>query len=161
MTATLIRRCRGIGVAILAGLILSACATTPPSAPLPVSSVTIDTPRGPAEFEVEVAADDVSREYGLMNRKQMAPKAGMLFDYLSPQVVSFWMKDTYIPLDMLFVDERGRIVNIKHDAEPFSLLPILSAGSVRAVIEINGGRAQQLGIEPGQTVHNAIFHNAR
>lgn len=153
---------RRAGLALLVCLmLLSGCATPPPPSPLPVTSVTIDTPNGPAKFKVELAADDVSREYGLMNRKSMAPDDGMLFDYLSPQRVMFWMKHTYIPLDMLFVDENGKIVNIKHDATPFSLLPIPSAGAIRAVIEINGGRAKQLGIAPGQAVHNAIFHNAR
>jgi uncharacterized membrane protein (UPF0127 family) len=150
------------GSAFLACLVLLfGCTTTPPPAPLPVTSVTIDTPDGPAKFEVEIAADDVSRDYGLMNRKYMAPNGGMIFDFISPQMVMFWMKDTYIPLDMLFVDKDGRIDNIKHDATPFSLLPIPSAGPVRAVIEINGGRAKALGIEGGQTVHNTIFHNAR
>lgn len=150
------------GSAFLACLVsLFGCVTTSPSSPLPVTSVIIDAPGGPAKFEVEIAADDTSRDYGLMNRKHMAPTEGMLFDFISPQMVMFWMKDTYIPLDMLFVDEDGRIENIKHDATPFSLLPIPSAGPVRAVIEINGGRAKALGIEAGQTVQNAIFRNAR
>jgi uncharacterized membrane protein (UPF0127 family) len=151
-----------VGSAFLVCLVmLFGCAATPPAEPLPVTNITIDTPRGPAKFRVEVANDDVSREYGLMNRKHMAPNDGMLFDFLSPEMVTFWMKDTYIPLDMLFVDEDGKILNIKHNATPFSLLPIPSAGPIRAVVEINGGRAKQLGIEPGQTVHNAIFRNAR
>jgi uncharacterized membrane protein (UPF0127 family) len=140
---------------------LFGCAATPPSAPLPVTSVTIDTARGPAKFKVEVAADDTSREYGLMNRKHMAANDGMLFDFISPQQVAFWMKDTILPLDMLFVDANGKILNIKQNATPFSLLPIPSAGPIRAVIEINGGRAKALGIEAGQTVHSEIFRNAR
>jgi uncharacterized membrane protein (UPF0127 family) len=113
------------------------------------------------KFRVEVAADEVSRDYGLMNRKYMAPNDGMLFDFQQPSQVSFWMKDTILPLDMLFVREDGTIANIKAKAKPFSLMPIPAAEPVRAVIEINGGRAKALGIEPGETVHNAIFQNAR
>jgi hypothetical protein len=147
---------------LVVAVALLGCAAAPPPAPLPVSSITIDTAHGPVKFRVEVAADDVSRDYGLMNRKYMRPNDGMLFDFQQPSQVSFWMKDTYIPLDMLFVNEDGRIVNIKHDAKPFSEWPpIPSAGPIRAVIEINGGRARALGIEPGETVHNPIFHNAR
>ncbi|HEY1837059.1 MAG TPA: DUF192 domain-containing protein [Rhizomicrobium sp.] len=146
---------------VTAVALLGCAATPPPSAPLPVSSITIDTALGPVKFRVEVAADDVSRDYGLMNRKYMRPNDGMLFDFQQPSQVSFWMKDTILPLDMLFVRADGTIANIKHDARPFSLLPIPAAEPVRAVIEINGGRAKALGIEAGQTVHNPIFHNAR
>jgi uncharacterized protein len=151
-----------VGVSVLAvAVVLFGCAATPPPAPLPVTSISIDTPHGPVKFEVEIAADDTSREYGLMNRKHMAPNHGMIFDFISPQQVTFWMKDTIIPLDMLFVRENGTIANIKENATPFSLLPIPAAEPVRAVIEIDGGRAKALGIAPGETVHNAIFNNAR
>jgi uncharacterized membrane protein (UPF0127 family) len=151
-----------VGFSVLAVVVaLFGCAATPPPAPLPVTSITIDTAHGPVKIRVEVAADDVSREYGLMNRKHMAPNDGMLFDFISPQQVNFWMKDTILPLDMLFVREDGTIANIKANATPFSLMPIPAAEPVRVVIEINGGRAKALGIEPGQTVHNAIFRNAR
>jgi hypothetical protein len=146
---------------LVVAVALFGCAASPPPAPLPVSTVTIDTAHGPVKFRVEVAADDVSREYGLMNRRYMAPNDGMLFDFQQSSQVVFWMKDTIIPLDMLFVRADGIIANIKARATPFSLLPIPAAEPVRAVIEINGGRAKALGIEPGETVHNAIFQNAR
>jgi uncharacterized protein len=71
------------------------------------------------------------------------------------------MKDTMIPLDMLFIRENGTIANIKANATPYSLTPIAGAEPVRAVLEINGGRAAALGIEPGDTVHNAIFGNTQ
>jgi hypothetical protein len=151
-----------VGYSALAIVVaLFGCAATPPPAPLPVSSITIDTRHGPVKFRVEVAADEVSRDYGLMNRKSMPANDGMLFDFQQPSQVTFWMKDTILPLDMLFVRADGTIANIKARATPFSLMPIPAAEPVRAVIEINGGRARALGIEPGETVHNAIFHNAR
>ncbi len=113
------------------------------------------------KFSVEVAADEVSRDYGLMNRKSMPAKHGMLFDFKQPEQVAFWMKDTIIPLDMLFIRADGTIANIKANATPFSLDSIPAAEPVRAVLEINGGRAKALGIEAGEKVHNAIFANAR
>ena len=96
-----------------------------------------------------------------MNRKSMPANDGMLFDFHDPATVTFWMKDTIIPLDMLFIRADGSIANIKANATPFSLMPIPAAEPVRAVLEINGGRAKALGIEPDEKVHNAIFANAR
>ena len=140
---------------------LFGCAVSPPPAPLPISTVVIDTALGPAKFRVEIAADEASRDYGLMNRKSMPANDGMLFDFHDPSQVTFWMKDTILPLDMLFIRADGTIANIKANAIPFSLVPIPAAEPVRAVLEINGGRAKALGIEPGEKVHNAIFANAR
>ncbi len=146
---------------LIVAAVLFGCAATPPPAPLPVTNIVIDAEHGPAKFHVEVAADDVSRDYGLMNRKYMAADHGMIFDFAKPQMVTFWMKDTVLPLDMLFVRANGTIANIEENATPFSLAPIPSSEPVRAVIEIDGGRVEALGIEPGHTVHAAIFHNAR
>lgn len=124
---------------------------------LPVSTITIDTPNGATAFQVEVAADDKSQETGLMYRKEMAPNAGMLFDLHKPQLVSFWMKNTYLSLDIIFVRADGTISSIEPNAIPLSTDSIFSAGPVEAVIELNGGRAHQLGIRPGARVHGSIF----
>lgn len=124
---------------------------------LPVSSITIDTPNGPAAFQVEVAADNKSQETGLMYRKEMAPNAGMLFDLHKPQFVSFWMKNTYLSLDIIFVRADGTISSIEPNAIPLSTDSIPSVEPIEAVIELNGGRAHQLGIRPGARVHGAIF----
>jgi uncharacterized membrane protein (UPF0127 family) len=124
---------------------------------LPVEKIVIDSTGGPRAFEVEIAADDASRANGLMHRTQLAPRTGMLFDFKSLVMVTFWMKDTPLPLDMLFVRADGTISTIAADAAPFSTAAIFSAEPVRAVIEINGGLAQTLGIDPGGKVHAAQF----
>ncbi len=128
---------------------------------LPVQTITIDSDRGPVRFRVEIAADRDSQERGLMFRKSMAPDAGMLFDFHGLVETSFWMKNTYIPLDIVFIRADGTISSIAPQATPLSETPIPSGEPVRAVLEINGGRAEQLGIEPGAKVHSAIFGNAR
>jgi uncharacterized membrane protein (UPF0127 family) len=83
----------------------------------------------------------------------------MLFDYKQPTMATMWMRNTLIPLDMLFVDAQGRIVNIHERAVPQSDDVIAAAGPVRAVIELNGGTAEHLGIVPGDKVQHAIFGN--
>ncbi|HEX3432227.1 MAG TPA: DUF192 domain-containing protein [Rhizomicrobium sp.] len=127
---------------------------------LPVTTVIIDSTHGPAKFHVEVAADPASQEKGLMFRKSLAPDAGMLFDFHTPDFQTFWMKNTVIPLDMVFIRADGTISSIAPNATPYSETPIPSYEPVRAVLEINGGRAAQLGILPGEHVHNALFGNA-
>jgi uncharacterized protein len=123
------------------------------------SELTILSASGPHRFTVEVAETPAQMEQGLMFRRTMAPDAGMLFDYKAPVVATMWMKNTLIPLDMLFVDAQGRIVNIHQRAVPQSLDVIASAAPVRAVIELNGGTAERLGIVPGDKVQHPIFGN--
>jgi len=123
-----------------------------PSAPL-----TIVTLSGPHPFTVELATTPAQMMQGLMYRQSLAPNAGMLFDYQAPSMASMWMKNTLIPLDMLFVDATGHIVNIHERAVPGSLDPIAAAAPVRAVIELNGGTAARLGIRPGDRVIYPIF----
>jgi hypothetical protein len=120
----------------------------------------IDTTAGEAKFAVEVAADWRSQEYGLMNRRSLPRNTGMIFDFRSPSMTSFWMKNTLISLDMIFIRQDGTISSIAPDAVPMSLDSIPSTEPVRAVLEIGGGEAARLGIYPGQKVHNAIFGNA-
>ena len=127
------------------------------AAPLARETITIDTKNGPAQFRVEIAADPSSQERGLMFRKSMALNAGMLFDFHTPQMTNFWMKNTILPLDMLFVRQDGTISTITADAKPYSLDIISSLEPVRAVIELKAGRAYYLGIEPGDRVHATIF----
>ena len=125
----------------------------------PATSVVIDTPNGPVKFTVEIAADKPSREKGLMFRTKLAPDAGMLFDFREEGLQVFWMKNTPLPLDMLFIRADGTISSIAEDTVPYSEEPIPSSEPVRAVLEINGGRARALGIEPGEKVHAEIFQN--
>ena len=136
---------------------LAACADPTTSQTLPGETITIDTHHGPRVFTVEIAADMKSQERGLMFRRQMDPDAGMIFVFYPPQMVSFWMKNTFIPLDLIFVRADGTISSISANAAPLSETSIPSAEPVRAVIEINGGRAQALGIGPGDRVHAPQF----
>jgi uncharacterized protein len=108
-------------------------------------------------FSVEVVDDDASREKGLMFRKHLPEGKGMLFDFKREQNVDFWMKDTYIPLDMIFIGADGRIRNIAQNAEPLSTRIIPSKGPVLAVLEVIGGTAGKLGIVPGDQVAHPIF----
>ena len=87
-----------------------------------------------------------------MNRQALDPDRGMLFPYDPPQDVSFWMRDTFIPLDLLFVGPGGTIRHIESQAVPLSLDPLPSGGPVEAVVEIAGGRAEELGISVGDRV---------
>lgn len=123
----------------------------------PTAPLTILTAGGPRKFTVEVATTPAQMEQGLMFRRNMAPDSGMLFDFKTPSMATMWMKNTWIPLDMLFVDAQGRIVNIHQRAVPESLATIAAAAPVRAVIELNGGTAARLGIRPGDRVVFPIF----
>ena len=100
-------------------------------------------------FTVEVARTPAEMERGLMFRDRLAPDHGMLFLYDEDRQVSFWMKNTLIPLDLIFADASGRIVQIAERAVPLSTALISSAGPVRAVLEVNGGTADRLGISVG------------
>jgi uncharacterized protein len=119
--------------------------------------VTIVTAKGRYSFKVEVAETPAQLEQGLMFRRELAPDAGMLFDFKQPTMATMWMRNTLIPLDMLFVDARGRIVNIYERAVPESDAIIAAAAPVRVVIELNGGTAERLGIKPGDRVLFPIF----
>jgi uncharacterized membrane protein (UPF0127 family) len=122
--------------------------------------LTIITAGGPHKFAVELATTPAQMEQGLMFRQSLAPDAGMLFDYQAASMAMMWMKNTLIPLDMLFVDAEGRIVNIHERAVPGSLATIVAIAPVRAVIELNGGTAARLGIRPGDRVVFPIFGQA-
>ncbi|HEY0526602.1 MAG TPA: DUF192 domain-containing protein [Stellaceae bacterium] len=111
-------------------------------------------------FAIELAETPEQMAQGLMFRRSMASDAGMLFDYHRVQPVSFWMKNTLIPLDMIFIEPDGRIAGMHERAVPLSLTPIQFDQPVRAVLELNGGTADRLGIKPGDHVLYAGFNNA-
>ncbi len=115
--------------------------------------LTITTAKGQThKFTVEVASTPEQQSYGLMNRQSMAPDHGMIFPYQPAQPVAFWMKNTLIPLDMIFISPGGRILRIAENAVPLSLEPVGSGDVVEAVLELNGGRSAQLGISAGDQV---------
>ncbi len=103
-------------------------------------------------FTVEVADDEAERAQGLMFRKAMPKFSGMIFVYDTPQPVAFWMRNTLIPLDMLFFDGSGRLEAIKTNATPHDETPIPGGNDIRYVLEINGGLSRELGIEPGAVI---------
>jgi len=119
------------------------------------SHAVLHTKKGDFTFNIEVVDTEAGRERGLMERKSLAPDAGMLFDFLVPQPVEFWMKDTLIPLDMVFIASDGVVKSIHADAKPLDLTPIPSDGPVRFVLEIPGGRAAQIGLAPGDRMDEA------
>lgn len=125
------------------------------------SAVTVVTRSGARHrFTVEVAATPAARQQGLMFRREMARDAGMLFDFKRTQPVSFWMRNTFIPLDMIFIRADGTIANVAARAVPRSETPVPSKGAVRGVLEINGGLSERLGIAAGDRVLHAIFGTA-
>lgn len=119
-----------------------------------VTSLSIETQQGAVSVSVEVAATPETRETGLMNRTELAPDAGMLFVYPPDRAIALWMKNTLIPLDMLFIDDAGVIQFIKHEAQPHDLTPVPGPTGIaaRAALEINGGRAEEFGIAVGDRV---------
>jgi len=103
-------------------------------------------------FTVEVARTGDEQAMGLMNRASLDPNRGMIFPFDPPRQASFWMKNTLIPLDMIFVRADGSIANIAANTVPLSLEPVSSDGEVVAVLEIAGGRSAELGVQPGDKV---------
>ncbi|MGN6551215.1 MAG: DUF192 domain-containing protein [Pararhizobium sp.] len=119
--------------------------------------LTIETGSGTHAFEVEEAVTRAEREYGLMNRKSMPPDQGMIFRFDSEQPVDMWMKDTLIPLDMVFIRGDGTVAGIRADAVPLSEEIIPSPGPVRFVLELNGGTAARIGAKPGDRVRTRLI----
>lgn len=116
---------------------------------------------GKARFTVDVAKSSEERAKGLMHVESMPTSKGMLFVYPVPQPVAFWMKNTLIPLDMIFADSRGVVVNVHSNAEPGDLTSIPGGNDVQFVLEINGGLAKMLGIGEGAELrHPAIRRGA-
>jgi len=121
------------------------------------SELTIETADGAQTFRVEMADTPGRQAQGLMFRRQMDADAGMLFPYKRPQRVSFWMKNTFIPLDMFFIKADGTIESIRERTVPHSLEPVRSRGRVMAVLELNSGSASRLRIKAGDRVRHQIF----
>lgn len=127
-------------------------------AKLPVETVVVRTADGREHnFQSEMALTPTQQADGMMFRTEMAPDEGMLFVFPEPRRASFWMRNTLIPLDMIFVRQNGRIANIVANATPQTDTSRRSTGRVRAVFEIPGGRAAELGIKAGDLVIHPAF----
>jgi uncharacterized protein len=151
------------GAALLAGVadravagpvpVSAALAHLHPESGLAIIPLTIRTAHhGERLFQVEVAATSAEQEHGLMFRKAMAPDEGMIFPMNPPRRTAFWMKNTVIGLDIIFIGADHRVLNIARNAVPYDETPLPSAGEAAGVLELNAGRAMQLGIEPGDLV---------
>ncbi|MCZ4428775.1 DUF192 domain-containing protein [Agrobacterium sp. SOY23] len=124
--------------------------------------LTIETASGKThDFTAELALDNAQREQGLMFRKSMPPESGMLFDFGMSRDVAMWMRNTLIPLDMLFIARDGRITHIHENAVPHSEAIISSRGPVNFVLELNGGTAKRYGIKPGDMIRSAQIGNRK
>jgi uncharacterized membrane protein (UPF0127 family) len=140
-----------------AALAAAGLAATPPALAAGKATLEIITRTGVHPFAVELATNDTERARGLMFRKELPEGQGMLFDFEREQPVSFWMHNTYIPLDMIFIRSDGRILSIAENTEPLSDKLVPSGGPVRAVLEVIAGTAGKLGIAPGDRVAGAFF----
>ena len=151
------------GLPVLSVAVVFFAVVFAPSAQTPTvferSTLTIQTERGSHKFDVELATTPDQLSVGLMYRRSLAVDAGMLFDYGRPQKVAMWMKNTLIPLDMVFIDASGTVAHISERAVPKSLRTISSKVPVRAVLELNGGTVARLKIKIGDRIRHAIFGN--
>jgi uncharacterized membrane protein (UPF0127 family) len=123
--------------------------------------LTIVSPTGTEhKFNVEEAKTLAQQARGMMFREEMDDDFGMIFEFSEPKVATIWMKNTAIPLDILFVRSNGKILKIEHRAQPFTQRSASSEAVVAAVVELRGGRALELGIQPGDTVKHTFFGNS-
>ena len=149
---------RGLRSWILAAGVLAAGACFLGSPAARAEPACVELAGGAAHrYEVEVAATPAARAQGLMFRRSLAPQAGMLFDFGRDEVVRMWMKNTFIPLDMVFIGGDGTVRSIVRNARPRSLDTISSRVPVRSVLELNGGESARIGLAPGDRIRHPMF----
>ncbi len=122
-----------------------------------IEGLDVVTATGPHHYQVEIANDEATRERGLMMRENMAPDHGMLFEFPSREPVTFWMKDTLLPLDLLFIDIDGTVRRVVEGAKPMSETLIPSGVPVTGVLELNAGQAATMQLKPGDKVEFPFF----
>jgi uncharacterized membrane protein (UPF0127 family) len=135
----------------------SALAQDGPSKPVKLETLEIVTASGVHPFSVEVMRTEEERERGLMFRQFLAEDRGMLFDFKTERVVMMWMKNTYLPLDMIFIARAGKVVSIAENAAPLSEKIISSGVPAFAVLEVTAGTAARIGLRIGDLVRHPIF----
>jgi uncharacterized membrane protein (UPF0127 family) len=124
-----------------------------------IETLVIETPARRVVFSVEIASDPASRERGLMFRLNLPEDRGMLFQYEEPQRIAMWMKNTFIPLDMIFIRSDGSVAEVVAHTVPHSLSIIEAKEAVIAVLEVAAGTAERLGIGPGAVIRHRFFGN--
>lgn len=115
-------------------------------------TLVLKTNSGPHSFKIEIADTNGERALGLMYRRELPADAGMLFLYDPPQLITMWMRNTILPLDMIFIGTDGRVHRIESNTEPFSTEIISSDGTVQGVLEVNAGTAATIGLKAGDEV---------
>lgn len=148
---------RGV-LGALAALTLMGCAGAP-SGPTgePLEKLTVTTASGEHQFWVEIADDEQERQRGLMERERLADDRGMLFEFPDLAERGFWMHNTPNALDIIYIDPRGRIVSIAKNAKPYDDTVVPSNGLASGVLELRGGRADEIGAKPGDVVRHPFF----
>jgi uncharacterized protein len=149
-----------IAQGLMAFCLWSLAVTAQAEAPCAAGRVDLRWDGGRESFAVEVADDGAERSLGLMNRESMDLSAGMLFVYEQPRRAQFWMKNTLIPLDMIFADAGGRVTKVHSNAIPGDLTPIDGGQGVKFILEINGGLAAKLGIGEGTELRHPAVPDA-
>lgn len=143
------------GLVLLAGCAGAGTAQGPNGEPM--EALTVVTSTGEHDFLVEIADDDMERQRGLMHREPLADDRGMLFEFPDVAERGFWMHNTPSPLDIIYIDSYGRIVSIAKNATPNSDAVLPSNGPAAGVLEIRGGRADQIGAKPGDRIRHPFF----
>jgi uncharacterized membrane protein (UPF0127 family) len=157
MAVTRIRLHLASVFALLMAAMLMAATLASPACADGLETLQIITASGTHDFQVEVAKDEESRARGLMNRPFMPADRGMLFEFERDEPVAFWMKNTYIPLDMIFISSKGRVTNVVANAEPLSERILPSGPPCVAVLELNGGAAASIGLKVGDAIRHPFF----
>jgi uncharacterized protein len=161
--AALLRKCcialnLVISASAVPALSLSVVPAQAEDAQTALEPLSIVTASGTHDFSVEVMRTDAERERGLMFRRYLPNDRGMLFNFDVEQPVMMWMKNTFLPLDMIFMDRTGKVVSIAANTEPLSEHIIPSVEPAYAVLEVNAGTAARIGLKVGDRVHNEIFN---
>jgi uncharacterized membrane protein (UPF0127 family) len=151
--ASLLRRFAVIAVVVTVLMPLAACSAD--------DKLVVHTSTGDYNFTVEVVDTDAKRAEGLMFRQELADDAGMLFDFKESRPVSFWMRNTFIPLDMVFIRADGTVANVHVNARPQDPTGIPSDGPVMFVLEIPGGRSVEIGLDAGDTIDHPRIAKAK
>jgi len=154
-----------MAAALLAATFLGGASCAPaadePQSVKPFEALTIVTQTGRHPFQVEVVRKPEELARGLMFRRSLPQDQGMLFDFGENRHISMWMRNTYIPLDMIFIAPNGRVVNVAENTEPLSETPVPSEGPALAVLEVNAGTAQRLQLRAGDRIEHPMFAPAR